>query len=64
MKPSTQRCIRYCDLFPCERKECGRKLVLYHDKPSSMVEPSEYQRWRRPELTRAFKEGRVVKENF
>ena len=55
-KPSTERCLRYCDMFKeCKRTECSRRAVLY---PSGikMVERNEWARWRVPELKRMYNE--------
>ena len=42
-KPSKMRCKKYCDIYPCKRTNCNRKLVLWSFKESSMEEPSVYK---------------------
>ena len=64
MKPLTNRCKKYCDLYPCDRLNCNRKPVLYADKPIKMEEPSIWQPIALHNRKRAYKESRVVKTNF
>ena len=55
----------HCDMKEvCDRKKCNRGMVFYANGNMKMEEPKLYNIVRKPELTRAFKEGRVVKENF
>ena len=62
MKPRTERCIRYCDLFEgCTLTECDRKAILY-PKGIKMVEPKEWNRWRKSEIKSAYRELALTKK--
>jgi len=64
MKPPTEYCKKYCDLYPCDRTECNRKPMWDWNKPIKMVEPIEYDKKHKSELIRAYKSSPLTKADM
>ena len=62
-KPNNKKCEKYCDLFPCSRTNCNRKLLSRDGGKWSMVDKHIYDYWRSKERYREWREDRNCKVN-